>query len=152
MARIYSKNNFISTLTIKGLPKGKDKWNIGAEGNVVPKDVLDTLLKDKETPSGIFFNEMVDRGKYLIEQTSTDNKKIDSSKAKDNAHRIAIEIQNMTVKEARKVITGDPSNEEDHGLLDITVLKAIQKIDVRTGVQNYVQKQIDLLFEREDEE
>lgn len=153
MARVFSYNPFISSYVVPNKDKNKSTWTIAAEGNIIPKDVIDYLMDESNnTPQPMFFREMVSRGKYVISETSTDSKEIDSSKARNNVQRVALEIQNMSVKEARKMIVGDKNNSEDHGLLDITVLKALKEADSRTGIQNAVEKQIQILFERDEED
>jgi len=135
MSEVFSRNTFTSI--IKG-------WSINPENNIVPVKILEELKTDN------FFNTQLKLGRYLIAGTSTDKKDIGSSKINSNNSKIVNEIQNMKPTEAKKAILGD--GKDNHGLLDIWVLKELQKKDMRSGIQSAIEKQIELLFKREDDD
>lgn len=135
MAEVFSKNAYPSVII---------GWTINPENNIIPAKVLSDLKKDN------FFNTQIKLGKYLIKNTSVDSKNIDMSGAKDNSSKVALEIQNMKPTEAKMVILGD--GKENHGLLDIWVLKKLQKEDMRSGIQSAVDKQIKFLYNSDESE
>ena len=135
MSEVFSKNTFTSI--IKG-------WSINPENNIIPIKVLEDLKTDN------FFNTQLKLGRYIVAGTSTDKKDIGSSKISNNNSKVVNEIQNMKPAEAKKAILGD--GKENKGLLDIFVLKELQKKDMRLGIQSAIEKQIELLFDRDDNE
>lgn len=133
MAEIFSYNTYPSI--IKG-------WTINPENNIIPASTLAELEKDN------FFNTQLKLGRYKVSGTSTDKKDINMSSARDNNSKVALEIQNMKPSEAKKVILGN--GKDNHGLLDIWVLKKLQKEDMRSGIQSAVEKQIKMLYDRSE--
>jgi len=135
MATVFSKNTFTSVI---------EGWKIHPENNVVPADDLKRLEKNK------FFKAQKDLGNYDVKGTSSDDKP-HTNPANNDITRIVDEIRLMTVSEAKKSILGD-GTENNHGLLDIYVLKKLISADPRTGVQTACQSQINVLFARDKKE
>ena len=142
MGSVLNKNTFIST--IKGI-------NFCPGQTIVPNSQLEELREDP------FFADMVKRGKFVVNETGVDMEFVDkngndTSDKTPSEVKAALEIAELTVKQAKVVIAGDPADEDDNGILDITVLKEIAKRDTRKGIQEAVEEQIEMLHSRENEE
>lgn len=142
MASLLSKNTFISVVGGRRIAPGQ---------NIIPSQELTELQKNP------FVKGMIEIKKYVISDTGIDLELVDNE-GKDitatipEAKKAAMEIKELTVKEAIIKIAGDPKDKEDNGILDIEVLQEIEKIDNRKGIQDAVKEQIELLYARDAED
>lgn len=150
MGKLINKNTFLSSIPLPlkkqsqfGLPMYDCKI-IKVGVNIFPDDELEQIL------SNAFVKEQVKSGNFVVKETSVkivvqkDSKKSDVDKA-------VAEITEMTSREAKTTILGNSKKSGSLGLMDIEILKKLKDLDQRRGVQEAVDKQIELLYSREEE-